>query len=86
METKGSGVRAPQVLDGVIATLPHLRVIHRRCTDRWRRRRYVCQQRDAKFCSVPKTQNYREPEGNRTGPRRGRICRSLSEPQRHLLR
>ena len=37
-----------------------LRVIHRRSTDRWCRRRYVCQQRKASFCSVPKTQNYRE--------------------------
>jgi hypothetical protein len=26
-----------------------------------------------------------EPEENRTWPRRGRKCRSLSEPQRHLL-
>ncbi len=33
MRTKGSGVIATQVLDGVIATLPD-----RRCTDRWRRR------------------------------------------------
>ncbi len=59
MGTKGSG---PYFQLKCWINLPALRLIHRRCFYRWRRRRYVCQQCDASFRSVPKTQNYREPE------------------------
>ncbi len=84
MGTKGSGpyfqrVITTQMLDGLIYLICELYI------DDVRRRRHVHQQREARFRSVPKTQNYCEPEENRTWPRRGRICRSLSEPQRRLL-